>query len=174
MALFSFEGREPVLGRDIYVADSAEVIGDVRIGDRCYIGPGAKIRGDYGRVEIGGGTAVEENCVIHARPDEVCSIGERVTVGHGAVIHNATISDDAVIGMAAVVSDYAEVGRWCFVGEGCVVKSKQVLPDETVAVGIPAKVVGRVTDEQKEFWRWGKDLYADLARRYRKGLKRLD
>jgi carbonic anhydrase/acetyltransferase-like protein (isoleucine patch superfamily) len=112
MAVYRFDGKEPKIGRDCYIADSAEVIGDVVIGDGCYVGPNAVIRGDYGSIVIGNETAVEEGVIIHARPKERTTIGNRVTLGHGAIIHNCRIDDNVVIGMGAVVSDYAEVREW--------------------------------------------------------------
>ncbi len=174
MAVFQFEDRVPKIGENTYIADSAEIIGKVTIGRNCYVGPGAKIRGDYGEVEIGDFSIIEENCVIHARPDEKCVIGERITIGHGAIIHNATVKDWAVVGMGAIVSDYAVVGVWSVIGEGCVVRNKQVIPDSKVAVGVPAKVIADVKEDYKELWTKYKSLYAELALRYVKDLKRID
>jgi carbonic anhydrase/acetyltransferase-like protein (isoleucine patch superfamily) len=147
------------------------VIGAVTIGKQCYIGPGAKLRGDYGKIKIGNKTSIEENCVVHARPDEICRVGNMVTVGHGSILHNCTVRDYAVIGMGAIVSDYAVVGVWSVVGEGCVVKNNQVVDDQKVVVGVPAKVVGEVTEEYKELWTHYKDIYVKLAQKYPKKLK---
>ena len=129
MVMYRFEGKKPKIGEGTYMSESAEVIGDVVIGKQCYIGPGAKIRGDYGSILIGNKTSIEENCVLHARPSEMCKVGNMVTVGHGSILHNCTVRDYAVIGMGAIVSDYAVVGVWSVVGEGCVVKNKQVIED---------------------------------------------
>ena len=118
MAIYQLEDRIPKIGENNFIADSAEIIGDVVIGNNCYIGHGARIRGDYGSIEIGDYSIVEDNCVIHARPEDKCAIGKHVTIGHGVVIHNATILDWAMIGMGAIVSDYAKVGEWGVVGEG--------------------------------------------------------
>ncbi len=174
MAVYQLENRVPKIGEDTYVADSAEVIGEVRIGKNCFIGSGAKIRGDYGTIEVGDFSIIEENCILHARPDEKCVLGKRVTIGHGAIIHNATIHDWAVVGMGAIVSDYAVVGEWSVIGEGCVVRNNQEIPDGKVAVGVPAKVIADVSEEYKELWTKYKGLYADLAKRTPKGLKRID
>ena len=174
MAILQFEDRIPKIGKDSNVCDSAEVIGKVTIGDNCYIGFGARIRGDYGEILIGDGSIVEDNCVIHARPDEQCLIGKRVTIGHGSILHNCTIHDSAVIGMGAIVSDYAEVGEWAVVGEGAVVPNNKEIPAGKVAVGIPAKVIGDTSKEYKTLWSSYKSLYAELAKRYPHGLKRID
>ena len=105
--LYKFDGKRPVFGKDTYISETAIVIGDVKIGDNCYIGHGAILRGDYGSIEIGSGTAVEEAVVIHAPPQKLCRIGDRVTIGHGAIIHAASIGDLSVIGMGAVLSIYS-------------------------------------------------------------------
>jgi carbonic anhydrase/acetyltransferase-like protein (isoleucine patch superfamily) len=175
MALYSFDNRSPKVGKGAYVHPTADVIGDVTLGEGTFVGAGAVIRGDYGRIIIGTNCSVEENCTLHARPGEVSTIGDWVTVGHAAIIHNAKmIHDYAVIGMGAVVSDYAEVGEWAIVAEGAVVKNGQVIPPNTVNVGAPAKAVKEVTEEMKAQWRIFKRNYVDLARTYPERMKRLD
>jgi carbonic anhydrase/acetyltransferase-like protein (isoleucine patch superfamily) len=163
---YRFDGKQPVVGSRSYISDIATVIGDVVIGENCYIGHGAILRGDYGRIEIGDGTAVEEGAIVHAPPQDTHRIGKRVTIGHGAVVHGKTIGDQAVVGMGAVVSIWAEIGEWAIVAEGSVVKLKQIIPPNVVAAGNPARVVRRLTEKDKEFWNWGKQLYVDLAQKY--------
>lgn len=168
----SFEGRTPEIGPGTYVHPSADVFGNVQLGAGCWIGPGARIRGDYGRIEIGDHTAVEDNVVIHARPGEQTTIGDWVTLGHACIVHNATIRAWAIIGMGAIVSDWAEVGEWSVVGEGTVVRQRQEVPDGRIAVGTPARVLDKVVAEDfKAQWKGFKELYVDLARRYPAGLK---
>lgn len=166
MALYQFEGRKPRVGEGAFVADSALVIGDVKIGKNAYIGHGVILRGDYGSIIIGQGTAVEEGVIVHARPNDSTVIGKAVTVGHGAMIHNARIKDYAVIGMRATISDYSMVGEWAIIGEMGLVKNSQHVPDSTVAVGVPVRVTGKVSKGQKDFWSYGKQLYVEMARRY--------
>ncbi len=175
MALFSFDNRSPKIGKDAYIHPSAQVIGDVTLGDGTFVGAGAVIRGDYGKIIIGNNCSIEENCTLHARPGEVSTIGNWVTVGHAATIHNTKIIHDyAVIGMGAIVSDYTEVGEWAFIGEGAVVKNGQVVEPDTINVGIPAKSVRQVTEEMKKQWRHFKQVYVDLARTYPERMKRID
>lgn len=174
MSLYEFEGKRPVIGKGTYVFETADVIGDVELGEGCYVGPGARLRGDYGSIRIGNGTAVEENAVVHARPDDFTRIGNNATIGHGCVIHNATIKDWAVIGMGSVVSDWAEIGVWAVVAEGAVVRNRQKIPDRAVAVGIPAKVIAEITTEYEQQWTHFKGVYSDLARRrYPNTLKKI-
>ena len=175
MSIYEFENKKPSIGRGTFVFKSADVIGDVTIGENCYIGPGARIRGDYGSIRIGSDTAIEENVVIHARPDDITKIDNHVTLGHASIIHNAIIHDWAVIGMGAIVSDWAEVGKWAVVAEGAVVKNKQKIPDKAVAVGIPAKVVSEISLEYEKQWTKYKQIYSDLARkRFPDSLKKID
>jgi len=167
VAIYRFEDRVPQIDDSAFVAESAIVIGDVRVGKNVYIGHGAIVRGDYGTIIIGENTAIEEGVIVHARPDGQAVFGKRVTVGHGAMVHNATIHDDAVIGMRATVSDYAVVGKWAIVGEMALVRNGQQIPDRVLAVGVPAQVIGEVTDKHEAIWTYGKQIYVDLTKRYK-------
>ncbi|MDP8225342.1 MAG: gamma carbonic anhydrase family protein [Candidatus Lernaella stagnicola] len=166
MGIYRFEDRVPQVDESAFVAESALVIGDVRIGKNVYIGHGAILRGDYGTIIIGDGTAIEEGVIVHARPDDKAVFGKRVTVGHGAMIHNATIHDDVTIGMRATVSDYSVVGEWAIIGEMALVRNSQQIPPQVRAVGVPAQVIGEVTEKHRALWGYGKQLYVEMARRY--------
>lgn len=172
---YSFRNRKPRVGNQTYVSEHALLIGDVKIGDNCYIGHGAVLRGDYGSIEVGSGTAVEEGVVVHAPPEDVCRIGNRVTIGHGAVVHGSLIGDSVLIGMGAVVSLYAEVGEATIVAEGSVVTTGQKVPQGVVVGGIPATVLRQITEEDRRLRRAGNRDYAELAREYlHNGMQRLD
>lgn len=173
MPIYAFESSRPAIHPSAYVAPSAQIIGDVIIDADCYIGHGAILRGDYGRVVIGAGSAIEEGVIVHARPGDRCVIGARVTVGHGAMLHNTTIEDEATIGMRAVVSDFSVVGSGALIGEQALVKRGQEIPTRAVAVGVPARVVGEVQPRHHDMAVWAKDVYIDLARRYPAGLKEI-
>jgi carbonic anhydrase/acetyltransferase-like protein (isoleucine patch superfamily) len=166
VVLYRFDGKEPRIGADTYVSALAIVVGDVVIGDNCYIGHGAVLRGDYGRIIVGNGTAIEEGVVVHAPPDESNQIGDKVTIGHGAVVHGRSIGDLAVIGMNATISVWSEIGEGAVVAEGSVVKLKQVIPPGVVAAGNPARVVRKVEERDEKLWGWGKRVYVDLAKKY--------
>jgi carbonic anhydrase/acetyltransferase-like protein (isoleucine patch superfamily) len=172
--LYEFDGKMPVFGMDTYISETAIVVGDVTIGDYCYIGHGAILRGDYGSIEIGSGTAIEEGVVIHAPPQELCRIGKRVTIGHGAIIHAASIGDQSVIGMGAVLSIYSGIGVNTIVAEGAVVKMRQTIPEGIVAGGNPARVIRKISEKDIEYWNMGKELYINLAKKYLAiGMKRI-
>ncbi|MEM4729195.1 MAG: gamma carbonic anhydrase family protein [Thermoplasmata archaeon] len=174
MAVYEFEGKRPVIGKDCYIFESAAVMGNVVLGDNVFVGPGAVLRADYGRIEVGDRSSVEDNCVLHARPDQLCRVGSDVTLGHGAIVHTASVGNWTVVGMGAVISDFAEVGEWCVIGEGAVVKNRTIIPPRKIAVGVPAKPVADVSDEYIAQWTSFKKLYNELAaRRYPAGLRRL-
>jgi carbonic anhydrase/acetyltransferase-like protein (isoleucine patch superfamily) len=173
MPLYEFDGRVPAISPAAYLAPSAIVVGDVTIGPDCYVGHGAILRGDYGTIVVGAATAIEEGVIVHARPQDRAVLGQRVTVGHGAMIHNATIHDGATIGMRAVVSDFAVVGAGALVGELSLVKRGQEVPARAIAVGAPARVIGEVGPEQSDMAVWAKELYVELAHRYEAALREI-
>ncbi|MHA1960227.1 MAG: gamma carbonic anhydrase family protein [Candidatus Thorarchaeota archaeon] len=173
MTIYEFEGRVPVIGEGTYVSPKSSVIGKVTIGSECYVAPGAVVKGDYGEISVGDGCSIQDNVIIHARPNELTTIGNDVTLGHGCIVHNATIKDDAVIGMGAIVSDYAIVGKWAVIGEGAVVTQHFEIPDGKIAVGVPSKVIADVKDHHKKELTEFKAIYRSLARRYPTGLKEI-
>ncbi len=164
--LYRFDGRQPEVGKDSYVSETATVIGNIVIGDNCYIGHGAVLRGDYNRIEIGDGTAVEEGVIIHSPPAETNRIGMMVTIGHGAVLHGKSVGDYAVIGMGAILSIRSKIGEHAIIAEGAVVKMYQSIPNGVVAAGNPARVVRNIAKKDKVFWDWTKQLYINLAKKY--------
>jgi len=172
MAIWEFEGKKPVIGKGTFVPETADVIGDVVIGEDCFVGVGARLRGDYGRIRIGDRTSIQENVVIHARDNGETVVGSNVQIGHGSILHNAKVRDNAIVGVGAILTDFSEVGDWAIIGEGAVVRGQ--VPDDKIAVGIPAKVIGDVQTKHKKEWSYYKDKYAELARdRYPRGLRKL-
>ena len=173
MAIYEFEGNKPKISGSSFVHEAASIIGNVTIGEECFIGAGSVVRGDYGTIRIGDRTSVQENSVLHARSSELCAVGSDVQVGHGSILHNCEVKDFAVIGLGSRVCDYAIVGTWSIVGEGAVVTARTVVPDGKVFVGVPAKQFRDVTDEDKKVWGFYKQKYAELCGRYKTGLRRI-
>ena len=165
--LYEFDGKKPQIDPETYVSDLAIVIGDVHIADNCYIGHGVILRGDYGTIKIASGTAVEEGVIIHAPPQETCKIGKRVTMGHGAIIHGTEIGNYAVIGMGAILSIRSIIDEGSIIAEGSIVKMNQKIPSGVVAAGNPARVIRPVHEQDQKLWNYGKQLYIDLAHKYR-------
>lgn len=166
MAVYEFEGRKPSIGMNSFAFENSTIIGDVRIGEYVWIGPGAVIRGDYGTIVIDDYTAIEDNCVIHARPGETTTIEKHVTVGHLATVHTATLRQWSIIGMGATVSDFSEIGEWAVVAEGAVVKSGTKIAPESIAAGVPASVIGKISEDYKKLWTDYKANYNSFASRY--------
>lgn len=164
MPIYEINGRRPVIGRGSWIAPAAQIIGDVKIGDNCYIGHGAVIRGDYGTVVIGNGTAVEEMVMIHSRPGGITEIGESVTIGHMAMIHNCTLHDNCVIGMNSTVTNYSDIGEWSIIGEHALIKSRQVVPPRKIYAGVPAVEKGDVQQKHIDEWGAAKKIYVEMAK----------
>jgi len=164
--LYRFDGKEPKAGKDSYISETAIVIGNVVIGNNCYIGHGSVLRGDYNSIEIGDGTAVEEGVIIHSPPGETNRIGMMVTIGHRAMLHGKSVGDYSVIGMGAILSIRSEIGEHAIIAEGAVVKMYQSIPNGVVAAGNPARVVRKISKKDKVFWDWTKQLYINLANKY--------
>lgn len=172
---YRFDGRQPVVGTGTYVSETAIVIGDVRIGERCYIGHGAILRGDYGAIEMGDEATVEEGAIIHAPPNECCSIGNGVVIGHGAIVHAKRLGNRSGVGMGAVLSIRSEVGRYSVVAEGAVVKREQRIPESVVVAGNPARKIKDVSEKDRDFWAYSRRLYVELAEKYcRLGMEKVE
>jgi len=163
--IYEFDSKRPKIALSAHISESAVIIGDVSIGERCYIGPGAVLRGDAKPIVVGDETAVEDRAVIHVGGSKTrgCSIGRRVTIGHGAIIHGNKIADGANIGMGAILSLYSEIGEYAVVAEGAVVKAGQHVPPRVVVGGAPAKVLRKLLDRDVAAWEKSKQIYIDLA-----------
>ncbi len=174
MSQYEINGRKPVIDPSSWVAPSADIIGNVIIGKNCYVGWGAVLRGDYGTIIIGDGSAIEENTTIHARPGDFTKIGKDVTIGHNAMIHNSTINDYAVIGMNSTITDFTEIGEWSIIGEHSLIKRNQHVPSGKIYAGVPAVEKGDVLEKHKIEWNAAKKIYQNLAMRYRTEIIKLD
>jgi phenylacetic acid degradation protein len=174
MPLYEFEGKRPVIDPTAWVAETADIIGDIKIGPFCYVGWQAVLRGDHGSIVIEAGSAVEEGVIVHTSPAVVSRIGPEATIGHGAMLHNATIEAFAVIGIRATVSNFATVGEWAIIGEMGLVREHQVIPPGSIAVGQPVKIIGQIERRHKERWLAAKKRYQEFTRRNKAGLRRID
>ena len=152
----------PVVDPSAYVHPQATVIGHVTIGKDCYIGPGAVLRGDWGRIVLEAGCNVQENCVIHMFPGTTVHLNTGAHVGHGAIVHGATLGSQCMIGMNAVLMDDVVVGEGCIVGALAFLKAQSQWEDRTIIVGNPAKVVGKVSDAMLAHKVEGTGLYQQL------------
>ncbi len=171
MPIYEIEGKRPRIGMGTWVAPSAEVIGDVEIGENCYIGFGAVIRGDFGKIKIGNETLVEEGVVIHTA--EMTDIGNKVIIGHLAMIHDARIHDGALIGMKAMISEFATIGESSIVAEQSLVRKQTTVPPGKIVAGSPARVVGDVGRHHKQRLADGLAAYLQLIRSYHRSFKQI-
>jgi gamma-carbonic anhydrase len=141
--------KQPRLGQGVYIASGAVVVGDVTLGDHASVWYNAVVRGDINRIEIGHHTNIQDNAVVHLADDFPCLIGAWVTVGHSAIVHACTVGDETLIGMGAVVLDGAVVGRQCLVGAKAVVTPGMEIPDGSLVLGAPAKVIRPLQDQER-------------------------
>jgi carbonic anhydrase/acetyltransferase-like protein (isoleucine patch superfamily) len=150
-----------------YIAPTAVVLGDVTIGDQSSVWFAAVIRGDTERIVIGRQTNIQDGCILHADAGFPCTLGDRVTLGHGAIVHGATVEDDCLIGMRAVVMNGARIGRGSIVGVGSVVTEGVIIPPGSVVVGQPAKVKRQMTDRDRQRIQRAAEHYVQSAAAYR-------
>ncbi|SMO78380.1 transferase hexapeptide repeat family protein [Gracilimonas mengyeensis] len=160
--IYKFNGYKPVVHETAYVHPQAAVTGNVIIGKDVYIGPGAAIRGDWGKIVIKDGCNVQENCTIHMFPGITVTLEEAAHVGHGAIIHGAHLGENCLIGMNAVIMDNVKVGKESIIGALAFVPESMEIPDRKVVVGNPAKIVKDVSGEMAEWKTKGTELYQNL------------
>ena len=166
MPAYEFEGIRPVVDPTAYVHPTAVLIGDVIIGPRCLIGPGASLRGDLGRLIVKDGANVQDNCVLHCFPGKDVTIEADGHIGHGSVLHGCTIKRNALVGMNTVIMDDAVIGQDSFVAAMAFVKAGTEVPPRTLVGGIPAKVMRELTDDEIAWKSVGTRHYQHLAQRY--------
>lgn len=173
MAIYELDGKAPRLGEGAWVADSAQVIGDVVMGPNSSVWFGTIVRGDTETIHIGANTNIQDASVVHTDHGIPLVIGNDVTVGHKVMLHGCTIGDNSLIGIGAVVLNGANVGRNCIVGAGSVVTENKEFPDNTLIVGAPARIVKTLTDEQVAKFARLAVHYVENAQRYRKAFRKI-
>ena len=173
MAIYELDTLVPQLAESAWVADNAQVIGNVIMGPDSSVWFGTTVRGDTDTITIGQGSNIQDGSVLHADVGMPLHIGERVTVGHQVMLHGCTIGDESLIGIGAVVLNGARIGRHCLVGAGSLVTEGKVFPDGSLIMGSPARVVRSLTPEQIDGLRQSAQHYIENARRFRAGLNRL-
>ncbi|MFN7922515.1 MAG: gamma carbonic anhydrase family protein [Bryobacteraceae bacterium] len=165
----SFRGKTPQIPDSAYVDPSAQVIGDVVIGERSSIWPNATVRGDVHSIRIGDESNIQDNSVLHADfPDFPLNIGNRVTVGHSVVLHGCTIGDGALIGIGAIVLNGAKIGKGAVIAAGALISEGAEVPDYSLVMGVPGKVRREITPEERERFQVNCDHYLELCEEYRK------
>lgn len=173
MAVYELDGTSPRIAATAWVADSAQVMGNVVLGEDSSVWFGTVIRGDTETISIGRGSNIQDASVLHADIGKPLVVGENVTVGHQVMLHGCTIGDESLIGIGAVVLNGARIGKNCLVGAGSLVTEGKEFPDGSMIMGSPAKVVRQLSPEQIEGLKMSARHYIDNARRFKAGLKKL-
>ena len=163
----AFNGHEPAIHSSCFVAENATVIGDVTLCENASVWYGAVIRGDADSIFIGKGSNVQDCAVLHTDKGFQLKLGEKVTVGHSAVVHGAEVGDNVIVGMHATLLNGCKIGKNSIIGAGALVREGQVIPPRSVVVGMPAKVLKEATDAQIEGTIENARHYIELGRRYK-------
>lgn len=173
MALYALDAVAPRVADSAWVADSAQVMGDVELAEDASVWFGVVIRGDTETIRIGRGTNIQDASVLHADIGKPLTIGDYVTVGHKAMLHGCTVGEGSLIGIGAVVLNGAKIGKGCLVGAGALVTEGKEFADGSMIIGSPAKAVRELTAEQQQGLKMSALHYVENARRFKAGLKKL-
>jgi phenylacetic acid degradation protein len=165
LKVFAVNGVTPVVDPSAFVHPSAVLIGDVIVGARCYVGPAASLRGDFGRIEMRAGANIQDCCVMHGFPGTDTVVEEEGHIGHGAILHGCVVRRNALVGMNAVINDNAEVGESAIVAAMAFVKAGMIIPPRTLVAGVPAKIVRSLTEQELAWKVEGTQSYQELTRR---------
>ena len=166
MSVRAFRQIHPSIHGDAFVADNATIIGAVTVGARASVWFNAVLRGDVEEIEIGDGTNIQDGAILHTDPGAPLRIGRNVTIGHGAVLHGCEVQDGSLVGIRAVVLDHAVIGRDCLIGANALITPRQRIPDRSLVLGSPGKIVRSLTNEEIEELRFAADHYAANALMY--------
>jgi carbonic anhydrase/acetyltransferase-like protein (isoleucine patch superfamily) len=173
MALYELDGVAPQLGANVWVADSADVMGNVQLADNVSVWFGAVIRGDTETISIGANTNVQDGSVLHADVGVPLQIGANVTIGHQVMLHGCSVGDGSLIGIQAVILNRAKIGKNCIVGAGSVVTEGKEFPDNSLIIGAPAKVVRTLDDATAQQLAQSAEHYVANGQRFAKSLKKI-
>jgi carbonic anhydrase/acetyltransferase-like protein (isoleucine patch superfamily) len=173
MAIYELDGVAPRVAASAWVADNAQVMGDVVIGENASVWFGTTVRGDTDTITIGAGSNIQDGSVLHADDGVPLVVGANVTVGHQVMLHGCTIGDGSLIGIGAIVLNGAKIGQHCLVGAGALVTEGKEFPDGSMILGSPARVVKNLSPEQIEGLRQSALHYQQNAERFRQGLKKI-
>ena len=163
--LRDYRGNSPVIDKTAFVTGSADIIGSVSIGAKSSVWFGAVIRGDFSPIDIGEGTSIQDNVVLHCDDKSPMRIGNNVTVGHGAMIHGSTVGNNVLVGMGAIILNGSVIGDNCIIAAGALIKENSVIPPNSMMAGVPARLIRTLSPEQIA-QRQKESNYVALARTY--------
>lgn len=164
--LIAYEGFTPTIAKDVFIAPSAVLIGRVALQEGASIWFNSVLRGDINSIDVGEHTNIQDGCLLHVTHRNPLVIGPRVTVGHGAILHGCKVESDCLIAMGAIVLDHAVIGRGSIVAAGCIVSPGKEIPPESLVMGVPARVMRPVTDDDRAQIEKGWQNYCQYSRTY--------
>jgi carbonic anhydrase/acetyltransferase-like protein (isoleucine patch superfamily) len=173
MPIYELDGQAPDLSQDCWIAETAVVIGRVRLAAAASVWFGSVLRGDNEWVEIGANSNIQENCTLHTDMGFPLTVGPNCTIGHNVVLHGCSIAENTLIGMGAILLNGVKIGQNCIVGAGSLIPEGKQFPDNTLVVGAPARAVRAVDAGGIEMLKWSADHYVNNFRRFAAGLKRI-
>jgi carbonic anhydrase/acetyltransferase-like protein (isoleucine patch superfamily) len=168
MMIKNYKDKNPKISNTVFVADSADIIGDVEIGDYSSVWFNATLRGDQNKIKIGNKTSIQDNVVIHVDETNAVQIGDNVSVGHGAVLHGCKIENNVIIGMNSTILNGAEIGKNCIVGANALVPEGKKFPEKSLIIGIPGKVKRELENADIEAISKNAEEYVELTKEYKK------
>lgn len=171
--IYSIDGIVPVVDPTAFVHPTATLIGDVIVGANCYVGPNASLRGDMGRILMKPGSNMQDGCIAHTFAGGEVILDDGANVGHGAILHGCILGKYVLVGMNAVVMDGAEIGDYSFVGALAMIKANFKVPPKSIAVGVPARILRELKEEEITWKRGGDEDYQSLIRRCQETMKRV-
>ncbi len=174
MAVYSLDDKTPELAEDAWVAESASVIGNVVMHEGSSVWFSAVVRGDNETIVIGKRSNVQDNAVLHSDPGSPLNIGEGITIGHQAMVHGCTIGDNTLIGIGATILNGAKIGKNCLIGAHALITEGKVIPDGSMVMGSPGKVVKELGAHHIAMLQGGAEVYVQNAKRFKAGLKRVN
>lgn len=160
-------GSQPEIGENVYIAANATVIGSTKLGKDVSIWFNAVLRGDIAAIEVGDGSNVQDNSVLHVGSSDPCIVGKNCIVGHNAILHGCTVEDQCLIGMGAIVLNKAVIGKGSVIGAGALVTEKTVIPEYSLVIGSPARVKRTLTEDERENYTHFAPKYVKVAENYR-------
>ncbi|MDB5678154.1 gamma carbonic anhydrase family protein [Sphingomonas bacterium] len=174
MPIYELDGKIPVIGMGVWIAPDAHVIGEVVLGDNVGVWFGTVIRGDTSLINVGDGTNVQDGTMLHSDYDVPLTIGAECTIGHHAILHGCTVGDRVLVGMGATVLNQAVIGDECVIGANALITEGKSFDAGSLIVGSPARAIKALDPNARAFLRASAAHYIENARRFAKGLKRID
>lgn len=166
--VLKFNGHEPKIDGDAFVAENATLIGEIEIKKGASVWFSAVLRGDCGKITLGEGSNVQDNATVHCDTGTEANIGANVTIGHNAIVHGAILDDNVMVGMGATILNNAHIGKNSIVGAGALVPENMIVPENSVVVGVPAKVLKQTSEKQVAYIRENAAHYVELGAEYKK------